>query len=137
MTTQTLDQLREYAESSLQGFINTIHPRRVLGAMHEDLIHWWTRPDAGSHQLVLLPRDHQKSTMVAYRTVWEITRNPAIRVLYISSTSLLATKQLKFMKDILLSDTYRQLWPDMVKLQEAKRELWNTSEIAVDHHKRK
>lgn len=132
-----LDELRERAESSLLDFIHIIHPRRVLGSVHEDLIHWWTRPDAKSHQLVLLPRDHQKSTMVAYRTVWEITRNPAIRILYISSTSLLATKQLKFMKDILLSDTYRQLWPDMVKLQEAKRELWNTSEIAVDHPKRK
>ncbi len=134
---EKLNELRQRAEGSLKDFINIVHPKRVLGSVHEELIDWWERPDAESHQLVLLPRDHQKSTMVAYRVVQAITKNPALRVLYISSTSNLATKQLKFMKDIFLSDTYRLLWPEMVNLQEAKRELWNTSEMSVDHPKRK
>jgi hypothetical protein len=100
--------IRLQAESDLESFIRLVHPQRVLGACHIDLIRWWTREEAKSHQLVLLPRDHGKSAMVAYRVAWEITRNPAIRVLYISSTSNLAQKQLKFIKDILTSDIYRR-----------------------------
>lgn len=86
---------------------------------------------------MLLPRDHQKSALVAYRVAWEITKNPAIRVLYISSTANLATKQLKFIKDILTCDTYRFYWPEMVHLDESKREKWTESEISVDHPERK
>ena len=81
------DQIREQAESDLISFIRLIHPQRVLGHIHEELIRWWTREDAKDHQLTLLPRDHGKSAMIAYRVAWEITKNPAIRVLYISSTA--------------------------------------------------
>jgi phage terminase large subunit-like protein len=95
------------------------------------------REDAKTHQLVLLPRDHQKSAMIAYRAAWEITRNPAVRILYISSTSNLANKQLKFIKDILTSDKYRFYWPEMVNADEGKREKWTETEISVDHPKRK
>lgn len=132
-----MDEIRLSAESSLLSFISLVHPQRVLGAVHEELINWWTRQDAKSHQLVLLPRDHGKSAMVAYRVAWEITRNPTIRVLYISSTSNLATKQLKFIKDILTSPIYRRYWPEMINFEEGKREKWTETEIAVDHPLRK
>src|SRR5574339_373025 len=91
-----VDEIRERAEQDLVFFINLIHPQRVLGNIHVELINWWTREDAKHHQLTLLPRDHGKSAMIAYRVAWEITRNPAVRVLYISSTANLAEKQLGF-----------------------------------------
>lgn len=131
------ENIRKQAEDDLQKFIELVHPNRVLGSVHKELLSWWTRETAKSHQLVLLPRDHQKSAMVAYRVAWEITRNPAVRILYISATSLLAIKQLKFIKDILTSDNYRYYWPDMVNKEESKRELWTQKEIAVDHPLRK
>lgn len=129
--------IREAAEASLEAFIRLIHPQRVLGAVHTELINWWTRDDAKDFQLVLLPRDHGKSAMVAYRVAWMITRDPTIRVLYLSSTSNLATKQLKFIKDILTSPIYRMYWPEMVHEDESKREKWTETEISVDHPKRK
>ncbi len=125
------------AEQDLELFIKLIHPGRMLGQLHSDVIRWWNREEGKSHQLLLLPRDHQKSALVAYRTAWEITRNPAIRVLYISSTANLATKQLKFIKDILISPIYRDYWPDMVNMEEGRREKWTESEISVDHPLRK
>lgn len=131
------DEIRELAESSLVHFIKLVHPQRVLGAVHEELISWWCREEAKTHQLVLLPRDHGKSAMVAYRVAWEITRNPSVRVLYISSTANLATKQLKFIKDILTSDQYRKYWPEMIHPDEGKREKWTETEISVDHPARK
>ena len=87
--------------------------------------------------MVLLPRDHQKSAMIAYRVAWEITRNPAVTVLYISSTSNLAEKQLKMIKDILDSPVYRRYWPEMTHPDEGKREKWTEKEIMVDHPIRK
>ena len=131
------DLVREQAETDLESFIRLVHPQRVLGGIHSEVINWWTREDSKSHQLLLLPRDHGKSALVAYRVAWEITKNPAIRVLYISSTANLAQKQLKFIKDILTSDIYTFYWPDMVNPMEGLREKWTESEFAVDHPKRK
>lgn len=132
-----LDELRKAAEDSLEVFIALIHPNRMLGHCHKEVINWWTRQDASDHQLLLFPRDHMKSALIAYRVAWEITRNPAIRVLYISSTANLAEKQLKFIKDILESRKYRQYWPEMINPLEGQREKWTNSEISVDHPKRK
>jgi hypothetical protein len=127
------DLIRERAENDLETFIKLVHPQRVLGSCHIELINWWTRSDAKSHQLVLLPRDHMKSALVAFRVAQAITKDPTLRVLYISSTANLAEKQLKFIKDILTSDIYRRYWPDMVNIDESKREKWTTTEISVDH----
>lgn len=130
-------EIRAAAEADLEKFIRLVHPMRVLGQVHTDVITWWGRSDAKTHQLLLLPRDHMKSALTAYRVAWEITRNPSVRILYISSTSNLAVKQLKFIKDILLSDTYRYYWPEMINKDESKREKWTETEIAVDHPVRK
>lgn len=133
----TIAEIREAAEADLVTFIRLVNPKQLLGSVHEQVCRWWTRTDALSHQMLLLPRDHQKSRLIAYRVVWEITRRPDIRILYISSTSPLAEKQLKFMQDILTSKIYRRYWPEMVEESEGKRERWTSSEIAVDHPKRK
>lgn len=136
-TVSKKDLIREQAEGDLESFIRLVHPQRVMGSVHSEVISWWTREDAKTHQLLLLPRDHGKSALAAYRVAWEITRNPAIRVLYISSTANLAQKQLKFIKDILTSDIYTFYWPDMVNPNEGLREKWTESEFAVDHPIRK
>jgi phage terminase large subunit-like protein len=131
------EDIKAAAEADLETFIRLVAPKQVLGAVHIELCRWWTRQDAKDHQLVLLPRDHGKSRMVAFRVAWEITRRPWIRVLYISSTSNLAEKQLKFIKDLITSSVYRRYWPEMVELEEAKREKWTNNEISVDHPRRK
>jgi len=131
------DQIREQAELSLEAFIRLVHPDRSLGNIHREVISWLTRSDAKTHQLLLLPRDHMKSALMAYRVAWEITRNPSVRILYISSTANLANKQLKFIKDILTCKTYQYYWPEMVNVEEGKREKWSETEISVDHPQRK
>lgn len=134
---QARDDRRKLAEASLESFIALVHPKRMLGNIHREVIVWWTSSKGKSHQLLLLPRDHMKSALIAYRCAWELTKDPTLRILYISSTSNLATKQLKFIKDILTSDVYRLYWPEMVEKEEAKREKWTEREISIDHPKRK
>ena len=135
--TYTKKEIAEAAEADLTTFIKLVAPKRLLGHVHEDLIQWWTREGAHTHQLVLLPLGHQKSAMIAYRVAWEITRNPATTILYASATSGLAEQQLKMIKDILVSPIYRRYWPEMVKPSEGQREKWTNGEIAVDHPLRK
>jgi hypothetical protein len=131
------DQIREAAEADLEVFINLVAPSRVLGNCHKELIRWWTRQDAKDHQLVLYPRDHMKSALIAFRVAWELTKDPTLRVLYISATANLAQKQLGFIKQIFESDIHRRYWPDHIHPEEGKRNRWTVSEIELDHPKRK
>jgi phage terminase large subunit-like protein len=132
-----LEEIRQAAESDLSTFISLVAPEQVLGQCHEDVISWWTREDAKSHQLLLFPRDHGKSRLIAYRVAWEITKDPTLRVLYISATANLAEKQLSFIKGILTSPIYRRYWPEHVNEEEGKRTRWTVSEISLDHPLRK
>ena len=130
-------EVREAARSSLISFIRLVHPNTVLGSIHEELCKWMTRSKRKPHQLVLLPRDHQKSRLLGYRVTWNILRHPEHRTLYISSTSNLAEKQLKFIKDILTSDTFLFYFPEYINIDEGKREKWTNTEISIDHPMRK
>lgn len=125
------------AEADLYTFARLVNPSRVYGDIHKELFRWWTRKGASDNQLVLLPRDHQKSHCVAVRVAWHLTKYPWSTVIYVSATSDLAEKQLYAIKNIITSDVYRRYWPDMVNMDENTRETWNVSEIAVDHPARK
>src|SRR5208282_5978811 len=108
------DDRRKLALSSLAEFIKLIHPNRLLGLIHLKVIDWWTASNANPYQILLLPRDHMKSALIAYRAAWELTKDPSLRIMFISANSNLAIKQLKFIKDILTCDIYRLYWPEMV-----------------------
>lgn len=127
------EQIKTAAENSLVTFINLVAPEQVLGQCHEDVCEWWTREDAKPFQLLLFPRDHAKSRLIAYRVAWELTKDPTLRILYISATANLAEKQLGFIKNILTSKIYRMYWPDHVHEEEGKRKKWTGSEIMLDH----
>jgi phage terminase large subunit-like protein len=133
----TLDQIRSAAENDLVTFIKLVAPEQMLGQCHEDVCNWWGREDSKSHQLLLFPRDHGKSRLIAYRVAWELTKDPTLRILYISATANLAEKQLGFIKSILTSDTYSRYWPDHVHPEDGKRTRWTNSEIMLDHPARK
>lgn len=132
-----LQQIRESAEADLEVFIKLVAPHLLLGNVHKELIQWWGREDAKNNQLVLLPRGHLKSKLIAYRTAWWITKHPETTILYVSATADLAEKQLYAIKQIIDSPIYRRYWPDMINPEEGKREKWAVAEIAVDHPKRK
>ena len=129
----TANEIREMAEGSLLQFVKLVAPSRVLGAVHEELLNWWSRQDAKDHQLTLLPRDHGKSAMIGYRVAWELTKDPTLRVLYISATSKLAEKQLGFIKTILESKIHKRYWPDHIHPEKGRRAKWTNSEIELDH----
>lgn len=129
--------LADECKADFEKFVRYLQPKRVVANCHTELMLFLTNSSAKSHQLILYPRDHGKSTYAGLYVAWLLTGNPALRILYISSTSNLAIKQLKFIKDILTSENYRRLWPEMVNQEEALREKWTEKEISIDHPKRK
>lgn len=131
------DLVRLQAEQSLEKQIRLLQPGRVLGSIHVEIIDWWQRPERKSHQLVLLPRDHQKSALTAFRVVHAVTVNPTVRIIYLSSTANLAIKQLGFIKQLMTSPRYQSYWPEMINSEETKRAKWTETEISVDHPKRR
>lgn len=134
---QKLDLTRQRCEADFLAYIRTVSPQLLLGSIHEDLISWWTRQDAKDNQLVLLPRGHLKSRLIALRTCWTLTKNPELQFLYVSATSDLAEKQLGLIKNILESKRHQDLWPELINPDEGKRSRWSMTEIEVDHPKRR
>jgi len=131
------EQIKLACERDFFTFVKVVAPYRVWGSIHFEIGDFLTGSKASTHQLVLIPRAHLKSTIAAFYSAWRITKNPAITILYLSSTAGLAEKQLASIKNILISDKYRRYWPEMCSPDEGKRAKWTNSEIQVDHPKRR
>lgn len=132
-----IDQIRVRAEEEIYFFACLVNPAYEYGRVHRESLEWFAREGANLDQLLLLPRGHLKSHLIATWCAWWITKNPETTILYVSATDDLAKLQLASIKNILTSDVYRRYWPDMVDVQEAKRDEWNLSNIKVDHPRRK
>ena len=135
MANSKRDIVKEAAEGSLNTFAKLVTPLRVYGDVHRDIMEWLE--DNTQNQLLLLPRAHQKSHIMALWVCWWITKHPETTVMYVSATAKLAEKQLYAIKGILESDVYRYYWTSMIHEDEGKRARWNVSEIIIDHPVRK
>lgn len=127
------DEIKKRAEEDLFFFAQLVNPSYLYGDIHREVYRWLSRPDSKRDQLVLLPREHLKSHMIATWCAWWITKYPETTILYVSATEDLATQQLYAIKGMLESDIYRRYWPDMIHPQEAKRTEWSFKNIKVDH----
>ena len=137
MPKTTQEDLAKICEEDILAFAALVNPNRLYGDIHHEVFRWLTRPSAKDNQLVLLPRGHQKSHLIAVWCAWWITKHPYTTILYVSGTEELAIAQLAAIKNILESDTYRRYWPEMIHKDEAKRTQWSSKTIKVDHPARK
>ena len=136
LSTQLLE-LREHYENDLVAFAKYINPNYQYGEIHERVFRWLSDQDCSDHQLLLLPRGHLKSHCIAVWCVWQITKEPWSSVVYLSATEDLAKIQVYAIKNMLVSDEYQLLWPEMLHKEEGKREKWSADAINVDHPERK
>lgn len=136
-------ETRELAMNDLNTFAHLVNKGYVYGSVHREIFKWmedYTLFGQGnsltSNKLVMLPRAHLKSHMVATWCAWIITRHPEVTILYVSATAELAQTQLFAIQNILGSSTYRRFFPEYVHPQEGKRERWNQTKLTIDHPKR-
>lgn len=132
-----IDELRAACESSLWTFAQYVNPHYVYGDIHEEVFNWLSSSDAAENQLLLLPRGHLKSHVIATLVAWEITKYPAITCVYLSAGEDLAKDQIYAIKGMMTSDEYRLLWPDMFNEREHDRDKWAADGFNVDHPLRK
>jgi len=141
---EKVKEAREQAKHDLAYFARLVNPGYMYGSIHEEIFRWmqdyslFGRGDEQtSNKLVMLPRAHLKSHMVATWCAWIITRHPEVTILYVSATSELAQTQLYAIQNILASDVYMRFFPEYVNPQEGKREKWSAMKMSVDHEQRK
>jgi hypothetical protein len=143
MPQEALD-LRNEAMNDLWVFAQLVNPGYVYGEIHKDIFRWMMsynlfgqgEDTLTANKLVMLPRAHLKSHMVATWCAWVIVRHPEISILYVSATSGLAETQLFDIKNILCSSSFTKYFPEYIHPQEGKRATWNNAKIRVDHVRR-
>lgn len=125
-------EIRNLAMADLRAFVGLVAPYRALGHCHHDMMKFLMEDT--SHQLIIWPRGHQKSTMVAFWAAWWLMKNPDTTIILASSTADLAEKQLGFIKDSIYdTEVFRKYWPELCHPEEGKRTTWKVDEICVDH----
>lgn len=128
----TISELRKTCEQDLYSFATLLCPRRMFGQLHIKAFAFLMEDDI-PNALMLLPRAHQKSFVIAVYVLWRIVRKPTLTCLYISATSTLAETQLSLIKTLLTSPIFRRYWPSMIDKDEKSRSKWNATSISVDH----
>ena len=129
--------------NSLHAFAVTINPYYMYGDIHQEVFTWLGDPEANERQLLLLPRGHLKSHCLAVFCAWKITFEPWTTIIYLASQEDLAKAQLAAIKQMMTSDVYRTLWPEMFTERKVsssgktERGAWSASYFSVDHPERK
>ncbi len=136
--------IREQALVDLEFFAHLVNPGYMYGEVHREIFRWLQDynlfgfgESLTSNKLIMLPRGHLKSHMVATWAAWMITRHPEVTILYVSATAELAETQLFAIKNILGGTVFNRYFPEYVNPTEGKREKWSSNKISVDHLKRK
>ncbi len=129
-------ELQYLALNNFEAFIRLVAPFQLLSNCHIELCKW-IQEHLDENKLVLWPRDHGKSRMSAFYTVWEVARDPSTTIIYASATAEKAEEQLRFIKDIITNTIMFRYFPGLIDPEEGKREAWNKTFIIVDHPRRK
>jgi len=138
-----LIELKAMAETSLYFFGKEIIKNPLLTDIHEDLAAWVCSPERsrvrefqgtkirGARMLILLPRDTLKTTFISViYSLWQIVRNPDIRILIDSEARDLSMKILKTVKGLIdTSDFIKALWGNLNG--SGSGYTWNLEEIRV------
>ena len=137
-------ELREGAKEDLFLFAQLVNPGYMYGSVHKEIFLWLQDyylygqgDELSTNKLIMLPRAHLKSHMVATWAAWVTVRHPEITILYVSATSELAETQLYDIQNILASAIFMRYFPEYINPQKGNREKWNTKKLIVDHPKRR
>jgi phage terminase large subunit-like protein len=133
-------ELRYRAMDDLYTYARLVNPGYVYGDIHKEAFRWMQEyslfgqnSEKSANKLIMFPRAHLKSHMVATWCSWMITRHPDITILYLSATAELAEIQLYSIKAIMESGVYQRFWPEYIHSMEGKRSKWTERKIIIDH----
>lgn len=142
--TPEVKQVREVMLSDLYFFAKVVNPGYMYGSVHKEIYEWLQEYDLygqgaslTSNKLIMLPRAHLKSHIVATWCAWIVARHPEVTILYTSATAELAITQLYDIKNLLEGEKFQKYFPEYIKPDVGRREKWSATKIIIDHPKRK
>lgn len=107
------------ARWSVSGFVEYCFSDPTGAGLQQSAVHRELQAflSANRHGLVELPRDHGKSTQVCARLVWELGKNPGLRVRIVCATEALAAERGRFIRRAIESnpqvrEAFPRLTPD-------------------------
>lgn len=137
---QSAQRIIELCQYNFFSFMQTLNPNYLYGDIHQEVASFLSNPDSEERQLLLLPRGHLKSHIIACLCVWQITFKPWTTIVYLASQEDLAKAQLYAIKQMMTSDIYTALWPEMFSEEsgiKGERGAWSAFAFDVDHPARK
>jgi len=141
---KNIKELRTSCFDDLRVFARTMNPGYMYGETHMEIFKWMmdyelfgTGNGLTANKLIMLPRAHLKSHMVATWCAWIVTRHPEVTILYLSATADLAKTQLFAIQNILGSTKFQKLFPEYIDPAKGTREKWSSERISIDHIKRR
>lgn len=143
-------EIRDSCKSSLFAYAQWCFPDRYYGDLHREMFDFIQygppNKEDSRKRLLLVPRDHQKSHVIAVAASWHITREPCSTINYVSANDDLVLAQIMVIKSVLKSPQHRALWPNMLnyvstrgvnKHKPVEENVWQQWQFMVDHPDRK
>jgi predicted phage terminase large subunit-like protein len=135
--TASQTEIRDTAEIDLWFFAKLVNPHYQYGYIHEVIFKWIGEDGRAESLLLLMPRGHLKSHIMAVYTAWRVVCKPQNTFIYLSASEKLATAQIRAIKGMLTCKEVNKLWPSLINEREGDRDMWNAFAINVDHPIRK
>lgn len=135
-----MTELAQMLNEDCWTFARYMLPDFMFGDVHKTILQDMSREDRleeDPNLLVLIPRDHLKSVMLATYATWRVARNPAYTILYITADEDLGRLQMSFMQNIFESAQFTEAYPDHFARESGRREKWTGMALNVDHPLRK
>ena len=125
-------ELCDFYEADLFEFAKYINPHYMYDDIHEEVFRE-LQYNKEENQMYLIPRGHLKSHCIAVWTVWNITKKPWTSMVYLTAGQDLAEVQMYAIQQMLLSQEYQDLWPEMILPNENDRDKGTNTALNVDH----
>jgi hypothetical protein len=109
--------MRSLARVDPDPFIRLCFTDPVGRAVQQAVVHEELQAflSANPKALIELPRDHGKSFQVCCRVLWELGRNPGLRVKVVCATEAVAAERSRFLRDAIARNGWvRQVFPDLL-----------------------
>ena len=90
---------------------------------------WSLAMDEENHMIIVAPRDHGKTTIIVGRVIWELGRNPNLRIKIVCASDGRAKERLyEIVQHIKYNPRVREVFPALVEADEGE---WSKHKIVV------
>lgn len=122
----------EAARVDINAFLEYVFTVSPGVPVQQALLHkrWHSHLDSYSFAGIIAPRGHAKSTQILYKVIFEIGKNPNIRIKFVCNDLIKAKKRLRFVRtEIEKNPRIHEVFPNL--MPDATNADWNAASFTV------